>query len=301
MSMPKIEKSDNPIEREQSVSNLVESVALMETGLSHIINAEGEKIQKVIKHDDPSADVPLEDILKVNNSAEKMINSISKLEMILQNKLETSKDLDIIGTPGPAGPQGEKGDSATIFIEPAVKLPYTEEPYVNNIGDEHNAKLVFGIPAGEPGEKGDQGEQGEQGPIGPAAVTEFATYFLNSNAKYNEGDLMFFGFTLSESKISIDSTRTKITLGNKNYYKLSYGLNIQRVDRGQPRLEVLMNGKPIPTPASINISTPGNTSVDLVYRLEPQATISFLITNGDVTLANNYTGITNYVTITSIG
>lgn len=96
MSMPKIEKSENPINREQSISNLIESVALMETGLSHIVNAEGEKIQKVIKYDSDE-DVPLDDLLKVNESAEKMINSISKLEMILQNKLDTSKELDESG------------------------------------------------------------------------------------------------------------------------------------------------------------------------------------------------------------
>lgn len=90
MSMPKIEKNENPIDREQSVSNLIESVALMETGLSHIVNAEGEKIQKLVNaEEEPTID----DMLKVNNSVEKMVSSISKLEMILQNKLDTSKDL----------------------------------------------------------------------------------------------------------------------------------------------------------------------------------------------------------------
>lgn len=102
MSMPKIEKPENPIEREQSVSNLIESVALMETGLSHILNAEGEKIQKIIKAD-KDTDVPLEDILKVNDSVGNMVNSVTKLEMILQNKLDSSKDLDKSESSGTTG------------------------------------------------------------------------------------------------------------------------------------------------------------------------------------------------------
>jgi hypothetical protein len=94
MSMPKIEKSENPIDRNQAVSNLVQSIALMETGLAHIINAEGEKIQKVVQPD-TDVEVSIDDLLKVNDSVGKMVNSVSKLEMILQNKLDTSKDMDV--------------------------------------------------------------------------------------------------------------------------------------------------------------------------------------------------------------
>lgn len=94
MSMPVIKMPDNPINRCQAINNLIESVALVETGLSHIINAEGEKIQKIVNWD-KEIDVPVEDILKVNESVNKMITSITKLEMILQNKLEIVSELDI--------------------------------------------------------------------------------------------------------------------------------------------------------------------------------------------------------------
>ena len=93
MSMPIITTPDKPVDRCQAVTDLIESVALMETGLSHIINAEGEKIQKVVKHAE-DIDVPKEDMLDVNKSVEKMIGAITKLEIILQSKLELAKCLD---------------------------------------------------------------------------------------------------------------------------------------------------------------------------------------------------------------
>ena len=45
MSMPVIAMPCNPITMAQAVTDLLESIALEETALSHILNAEGEKIQ----------------------------------------------------------------------------------------------------------------------------------------------------------------------------------------------------------------------------------------------------------------
>ncbi|MDP4118118.1 MAG: hypothetical protein Q8873_02880 [Bacillota bacterium] len=70
--------------REQAITDLIESVALQETALSHIINAEGEKIQAVIAM---RCVTPCE-LLKVNKSVEAMVSTISKLEIILHAKLE---------------------------------------------------------------------------------------------------------------------------------------------------------------------------------------------------------------------
>lgn len=82
MSMPVIVPSTT--KRSQAISDIIESVALEETGLSHILNAEGEKIQQVIKT--PGA--TKSDLLNVNSSVQCMIGAITKLEMILGMKLE---------------------------------------------------------------------------------------------------------------------------------------------------------------------------------------------------------------------
>lgn len=81
MSMPVI--VPGTVTRNQAISDIIESVALEETGLSHILNAEGEKIQKIVA----IATRP-EELLCVNKSVEGMVNAISRLEMILQSKLE---------------------------------------------------------------------------------------------------------------------------------------------------------------------------------------------------------------------
>lgn len=79
--MPVIVPSN--VTREQAISDIIESVALEETGLSHILNAEGEKIQKIVAMaTDP------DQLLAVNKSVESVINAIARLEMVLQHKLD---------------------------------------------------------------------------------------------------------------------------------------------------------------------------------------------------------------------
>ena len=45
MSLPSFPVSDPPIEREDAVNQILSSIAMEELGLSHILNAEGEKLQ----------------------------------------------------------------------------------------------------------------------------------------------------------------------------------------------------------------------------------------------------------------
>ena len=98
MGMPIITPSN--VERKQAITDITESVALEQTALSHILNAEGEKIQKILagqRVDDGSEEgilVPYstQEILAVNRSVEKMLSHISRLELVLQAKLELFAD-----------------------------------------------------------------------------------------------------------------------------------------------------------------------------------------------------------------
>lgn len=74
--------------RTQAITDIIQSVALEETALSHILNAEGEKIQKVVAMPDVTPEV----LLATNKSVESMVNAITRLEMILQSKLATFED-----------------------------------------------------------------------------------------------------------------------------------------------------------------------------------------------------------------
>ena len=81
MGMPVITASE--ITRDQAITDLIQSVALEEAALSHILNAEGEKIQKIVA----LPDVAPETLLAANKSVESMVNAVARLEMILQSKL----------------------------------------------------------------------------------------------------------------------------------------------------------------------------------------------------------------------
>lgn len=69
--------------RSQAVTDIIESVALQQTALSHVLNAEGEKLQKILSLDEVSPDM----ILQTNKSVESMVNAIANLETILKEKL----------------------------------------------------------------------------------------------------------------------------------------------------------------------------------------------------------------------
>lgn len=87
MSMPKIECTD--ISKCCAASSLLQSIALEETAISHILNAEGEKLQKVIAMNNCSH----KDLIEVNQSVESMVEKITNLEMVLKSKLDFIKPI----------------------------------------------------------------------------------------------------------------------------------------------------------------------------------------------------------------
>lgn len=116
MGMPVITPGTST--RCQAVTDVISSVALQQTALSHILNAEGEKIQKVVQ----LATTP-EELLVVNKSVNGMVDSIARLEMLLQNKLSLFSDClcedCAAATPAPVEPVVQ-----ATTTEPAV----TPEP-----------------------------------------------------------------------------------------------------------------------------------------------------------------------------
>lgn len=82
MSMPKIECAD--IDIWCVAASLIQSIALEETAISHILNAEGEKLQKVIGMHQCSH----HDLLETNKSVEDLVDKITALEVILKSKLD---------------------------------------------------------------------------------------------------------------------------------------------------------------------------------------------------------------------
>ena len=82
MSMPKIECTH--IDKCCATTSILQSIALEETAISHILNAEGEKIQKVLS----LHDCDCKDILEVNKSVQDTVDKITSLEIVLKSKLD---------------------------------------------------------------------------------------------------------------------------------------------------------------------------------------------------------------------
>lgn len=85
MGMPIITTAN--IDRDDAITDIVQSVALEQAALSHILNAEGEKIQWVI-----AGGYEPETVLETNKSVRSMVESVTRLEMVLQSKLGLFED-----------------------------------------------------------------------------------------------------------------------------------------------------------------------------------------------------------------
>jgi len=86
--MPKF--SETEIKREDAISQIISSIAMEELGLSHILNAEGEKIQFVLGTlECTSGPRPsVEDVLAVNESVKEMLDKTAENEKLLSEKLK---------------------------------------------------------------------------------------------------------------------------------------------------------------------------------------------------------------------
>lgn len=78
---------DCPCCCEDSKADILESIALTEAALSHILNAEGEKLQKVLATTDD-----IDTIMCVNREINRTIINATHLEHVLYNKLSTVVD-----------------------------------------------------------------------------------------------------------------------------------------------------------------------------------------------------------------
>ena len=69
---------------DQAVIDLVESIALQENALSHILCAESRKMNAAMELDG----LDLCKLLEVNDSATNMVHAVANLELVLKDKLE---------------------------------------------------------------------------------------------------------------------------------------------------------------------------------------------------------------------
>lgn len=113
MSMPELKPTF--IKPCDALADILESVALQEAGLAHIINAEGEKIQTALGITQEGKQFPpmaksIKDLIEINESVSNTLTKVIKLEIVLELKLEeVSKQLeDLCKYPHPPRPCEEE-------------------------------------------------------------------------------------------------------------------------------------------------------------------------------------------------
>lgn len=93
-----------------------------ELGLSHILNAEGEKLQYVLGTL-PGVTGPnptIDELLQVNDSVQQTLSTAMQNQMFLQNKMSSALNASVMAGPtGPTGPTGATGAEQTLRVAPA--------------------------------------------------------------------------------------------------------------------------------------------------------------------------------------
>ena len=86
MSMPQFPNLEC-LTFEQAINSILTSIALEEAALSHILNAEGEKIQYVL-----AKCATVDEVIRTNNSVKALVDSISDLQQTLKSKMRLALD-----------------------------------------------------------------------------------------------------------------------------------------------------------------------------------------------------------------
>ncbi len=162
MSLPSFPNIDPPIKREDAVNQILSSIAMEELGMSHILNAEGEKLQYILGTlpglSGPAATV--KDVLNANGSIKDLLETATQNQLLLKSKMQCA--LDTTPAPGPAGPAGATGPTG-----PAGPTGATGPTGSAGAAGAAGATGATG-PTGPAGATGPAGPAGPTGPTGPA-------------------------------------------------------------------------------------------------------------------------------------
>jgi hypothetical protein len=112
MSQPSFPTISPPLDRGDAINQIISSIAYEELGLSHILNAEGEKLQFVLGSLPglTGGNATYEDVININESIQEMLDSTLASQLMLNAKMALALQAPVIpGVTGPTGPTGATG------------------------------------------------------------------------------------------------------------------------------------------------------------------------------------------------
>ncbi|GAB6139120.1 hypothetical protein [Halanaerobaculum tunisiense] len=105
------------VDQDQSLVDLLESIALEETALAHVENAEGEKLQAIVTGL-LNNDLTVQEVLDLQDSVDDTLKTTVKKQMLLQFKLEDI--LDSLEPIPPVDVQANTGTVTAVFDDTTV-------------------------------------------------------------------------------------------------------------------------------------------------------------------------------------
>lgn len=218
--------------RQDAINQVISSIATEELALSHVINAEGEKIQYAVGTITGLAESStIGEVTDVNNSVVDTLGTVLENQIVLTGKLSEALKAPVFpgitGATGPTGPtgsdvgpQGPPGPAGIMGITGPEGLPGPVGPQG---------------PPGPTGPQGDAGPTGLAGLIGSPAIvpppTATAGFAANTSSigpiviLAGGTNLSFPNSAVLSADITLTSGNTLFTVNTPGFYRISYHVN----------------------------------------------------------------------------
>ena len=283
MSLPEFPTITPALSREDAINQIISSIAMEELGLSHIINAEGEKLQYILGTlpGVTGPEATIEDVLKVNESVRSVLQGATESQTLLRSKLQQALTSGVLT--GPTGPRGPAGP-VSVDVAPNITIIDPDgQASVKNVGDKEDVKLEFTLP------KGPTGPAGLTGPIGPTgAFAAYGTYISIGAGAVGTNTFIQWNTSLSEEPIGMEATlpSSTITLAAAGVYRIDYRIIVGlAIPGGTPSIELVLNGEAVPNSAILLADTAEIAGVAVVSTTGENTSVVLRVTGNDINVA----------------
>jgi hypothetical protein len=292
--------------REDAVNQILASIAMEELGLSHIINAEGEKIQFSLGtlEGAPKPHATIDDVLDVNDSVQKLLGSVSQNQMFLRSKMMNALAASNMkghtgptgatGPTGPVGPEGPRGISGDQGPTGPRGITGPIGPAGPTGPKGPNGPQGLKGPNGDIGAAGAEGNAGPQGPTGltGTSITSIAGY----GAAYGNYDLtgsvetpvIFNSAVRVANGVAFMGGNAGFVIETAGTYRISYDVNFSNPVQLQTKL-IVNSSTPLQGSCVSPASLTKNYAGDIILPLNVADTVQLSLnstTSGIVSLVS---------------
>lgn len=287
MSIPTFPIIDPPITRDDAINQILTSIAIEELGLSHIINAEGEKLQYVLGTipgiTGPAATI--EDLLETNESIRNTLESASYNQLLLKAKMAKAlSSSEMQGATGPTGSTGPAGEPGGPEGPAGATGPQGPVGPAGPQGPEGDPGAT-----GSTGPTGATGTQGPQGVTGPTGTNTTATSFFAANTS-GAGLIAIAAGTnvplpnaqVPTTGITPNGANEVFTVANAGVYRISYAVNITAALLLSTR--IMINGGANTASTVAPVLSLSNYSNEILVNLAANSTVALQVVGVTVNL-----------------